>query len=113
MGNTEYKKKLEERNIYLSIISDINRSILESKVFNDMLEQFLNIFFHHLLLKKGVYYRYDFQNNVFNASVGIQEKNGKKLWLFEKDLINTSFTLNNNYKIFHQNSNFLIEENSY
>jgi signal transduction histidine kinase len=71
------KMKLEERNKFLTIINEINKAIVTSFGFDNLLLIVGRLFFDYLKINQGVYFQFDFKTKIFRSIFEIRRENNE------------------------------------
>jgi|GEM_PF-2862381 len=94
------KIKLEERNRYLSIINEINRSITESMHFDILLITVAKILINEIKFTEGIYFQFNFKEKKFMSSFEFEYDKKKKH-------INGPINIFNNLIVTHKSYNIM------
>ena len=92
----ETKIKIEARNRYLTIVNNINKSILEENVFDSLTKKVCEVLINDIGFIECLYFQIDLKENIFNLQVHTSKN---KLKNKDNEDLNFNISINEYFKI--------------
>jgi signal transduction histidine kinase len=93
------KIKLEARNRYLTIVNNINKSIVEENIFESLTRKVGEILITDIGFIECLYFNINFKKNIFTLQFDMFRKNKSKIYYKNLDNINFNISINDYSKL--------------